>query len=442
MSRACLILPFLLWGLTKTAFASGSVNDQGDLTCHLLKAVLPTNYAQKTIEVPEDWSNPNGPKINIFYYWNEKALHESQRTPVLFFNNGPASSSYGSFLNFRSQGLSDLLPLVFMDQRGTGCSSPYPSEVERIRHYGTRSIVLDAETIRKQLIGLSGKWNVFGHNYGGLIVRRYLEIAPRSVATAVSYGYSGANNPEQLAARYLAQKQALDRFLIRYIDMESYLQKLRAKLDDVKPCFGNQYSQVCGRDIIDLVGFWLIYQENWVPLREELLKLLDSRGDINDNELTIFARSHFNMNPNTSLAHIVLSILELTAEPFDASDLWGTKRAIHLLQSRRVDPLSWLISEARWDMVANSVERAFAAKPIARDPLNHRQIALNLLLPQGPRFLMYAGQRDDINPPNALYADYNRYAPRAQLKIFLQLGHEGAFSPQVWRDAFPEFFAR
>ena len=152
---------------------------------------IPKDWFQGTLTVPEDVSHPEGAKVNIFYYGNINP----DSIPTVFFNGGPGHSSHGSevFLA-KYQRLFDLgkkVSVIFLDQRGTGCSSGYPrgrddATLQRLRLYGTRGIVEDAEALRAKL--WPGKpWIASGQSYGGYIVHRYVMLHPEGLRAAFSH---------------------------------------------------------------------------------------------------------------------------------------------------------------------------------------------------------------------------------------------------------------
>ena len=82
------------------------------------------------------------------------------------------------------------LSMIYLDQRGNGCSDPYPAgpvntqfttmTAQRLALYGSRSIVRDAEALRELLLGPGKSWSAFGQSFGGEIVHRYVEMLPQS----------------------------------------------------------------------------------------------------------------------------------------------------------------------------------------------------------------------------------------------------------------------
>jgi pimeloyl-ACP methyl ester carboxylesterase len=149
----------------------------------------------KSYEVP---NNLNSTPIYIFTYFRIRA---GQR-PIALYNGGPMESSHSMFLYISSlPGLDH--SYVFLDQRGTGCSSPFPYKTpEKVYDYGywgTEGIVFDSERIRSALN--IQKWDIWGQSYGAFIVQRYLEKYPESIRRAGGHGGGFVALPKSHASK-------------------------------------------------------------------------------------------------------------------------------------------------------------------------------------------------------------------------------------------------
>src|SRR5262249_20382769 len=145
---------------------------------------------------------------------------------------------------------------IYIDQRGTGCSDPYPSGVNeetmrRLTHYTSRSIVKDAEAIRVKLLGENGKWRVFGQSYGGSIVHRYIQVAPEHLDAAYSHGFALIDDIHQ---RYLqrlrSQLRVSKEYFRKYPQDESLIRKIRQAIAQDN-CFTDGRLRICGPNVID-----------------------------------------------------------------------------------------------------------------------------------------------------------------------------------------------
>lgn len=98
--------------------------------------------------------------------------------PVIFLHGGPGYSSY-SFAQSAGKRLETNLSMVYLDQRGSGCSErPWWSGA-----YSLPAIVQDIEALREKL----GKEKValIGHSFGGTVALEYAKQYPDRVAKMV-----------------------------------------------------------------------------------------------------------------------------------------------------------------------------------------------------------------------------------------------------------------
>jgi pimeloyl-ACP methyl ester carboxylesterase len=181
-------------------------------TCARFRESLPADFESDLITVPEDWTRPLGKQIQVFYYLRRaKRADGTPAQPVVFFNGGPSFDSHGVSQMLESLEGSTALTFVYIDQRGTGCSDPYPSvktDAARLPFYGSRAIVQDAEAIRSRVFGPFTRWHAFGQSYGGFIVHRYLEIAPQGLSGAFAHGASVMSLPEAWVASRLRSRRS------------------------------------------------------------------------------------------------------------------------------------------------------------------------------------------------------------------------------------------
>ncbi|KAI5950562.1 ILV2 [Candida margitis] len=115
---------------------------------------------------------------------------------LLYLQGGPG---FGCTVPTSYSGITKVLldegyQIVWMDQRGTGGSTPIDyrtlsqnlsttaveDQLEAILQFRADSIVRDAETIRKHLIG-DAKWSTLGQSYGGFCSFTYLSLYPESL---------------------------------------------------------------------------------------------------------------------------------------------------------------------------------------------------------------------------------------------------------------------
>jgi len=168
------------------------------MTTHRIPGLVLTDHE---FQIPLDHARPDGDRITIFARDVVSPDKEHENLPwLLFLQGGPG---FGAPRPENSNGwlkraLKDYRVLL-LDQRGTGLSSPVLSQtlarfespeeqVEYLKYFRADAIVLDAEWIRKQLIGQDGLWSVLGQSYGGFCAVHYLSTAGENLRGVIITG--------------------------------------------------------------------------------------------------------------------------------------------------------------------------------------------------------------------------------------------------------------
>ena len=218
-----------------TAAAAAAAAKAGAESCEAFKATLPKDLIADKIDVPEDYDNPSGPKISVFYFG--KVIPNT--VPILFLNSGPGLDSHNAYKrlsqHLTEMGDQDHYSFIYMDQRGNGCSSYYPQgkemdTLQRLALYGSKQIVLDAESIRKKLIQ-SQTWIVAGEGYGAFVAHRYLNDFPRALKAVFAHGQVLTTDGDtRVKDRLKAQIQVLNNYLVKYPNDSAILTTIHTKL--------------------------------------------------------------------------------------------------------------------------------------------------------------------------------------------------------------------
>ncbi|NNN05076.1 MAG: alpha/beta fold hydrolase [Elusimicrobia bacterium] len=179
-------------GALQKELASGRGPASFSKECREFVASLPADFDYGLLRVPKDWSIPDGERLEIFYYGR---FHVGNKAPVALVNGGPGFPSWGMYKNRLGGDALAGMPFVFFDQRGNGCSSPYPSvsmegATDAAGFYSSASIVRDMEAIRKTIYGESVRWKVFGQSFGSTVVHRYVMLAPEGLDVGYAMGYA------------------------------------------------------------------------------------------------------------------------------------------------------------------------------------------------------------------------------------------------------------
>ncbi|MDD5209929.1 MAG: alpha/beta fold hydrolase [Elusimicrobiales bacterium] len=403
--------------------------------CSAFISQLPAGAIKGYVSVPEDWSDPKGRKINVFYYGSRKAGEE--RPAVVFFNGGPSSDSHGSYETLRSDIRSEKFDFIFIDQRGTGCSDPYPAgtgfeTAGRLANYTSRAIVNDAEEIRKTVLGPDKKWSVFGQSYGGMIVHRYVAVAPKSIEAAYSHGYAVMTDQvEWMKLRILSQSRVAENYFRQYPRDRAALDALRSQIPAGK-CFEDEGSRICGPALLDALRHPLGFQDSWEGMHWWIENLAQD-SVLNDNMLEGFSRFYVTDFTQSKLASSVINRVEINK---GSSDIEECAEAVRRLKKSGDDPDKWPINECR---IIAAVENMALDPVIASvdkiDPLRLEDVRSSLEQNPALRLFLYAGQKDTFVPVETFKEEVSSLGVLVEYKLFGSSGHEGYHTEgQVWED--------
>jgi pimeloyl-ACP methyl ester carboxylesterase len=162
-------------------------------------------------DVPKDYSKPENGTIKIFArsarkhegYPND-AKNNEQLPWMVFLNGGPGGECRPPQAYPFTQTLLDKgYQMLFLDQRGTGLSTPVTASTLQMRGvndvqarylklYRADSIVRDCEAIRQALTAEYAeekkKWSIMGQSFGGFCSITYLSFFPQGLHEAFLFG--------------------------------------------------------------------------------------------------------------------------------------------------------------------------------------------------------------------------------------------------------------
>lgn len=245
--------------------------------CMSILKGLPKKTLRGTVTVPEDWEAPVGssPEIEVAYYYRKASENPQQAPWIAFFNGGPASSSLSSQQIFAANALARKANWVFIDQRGTGCSTAIDAgeAFDNAKLYGPKAIVRDAEAIRTALLGEDRPWRIFGQSFGGTIVSRYLMMRPEGIEAAYVHGFSLADDVTAWTAQRLqGQTRVLEEYFKVYPEDRALLTGLKNRIPP-DYCFQSSPAaalKVCGPGIIDALFIRLGFRDSWSKMHKEI----------------------------------------------------------------------------------------------------------------------------------------------------------------------------
>jgi len=405
--------------------------------CAAFVAALPKGFVSGTVEVPENWNEPKGKKIKVFYY-GRTSVKNKNAAPVVFYNGGPGSDSHSSYELLEDLEQAKDHPFVYIDQRGNGCSDLFPLDLndetlERLTHYGTRNIVLDSEAVRKKLFG-SRKWKAFGQSYGGYIVHRYVTVAPESLAGAYAHGSSLMDDGvEWLKLRIMSQHRVVQDYFAKYPGDKAKIKILRDSLN-ATDCYSDDLSEVCGASVVDASTILLGFQSTWTYLNQWLGAIVPETKVVNKNALQSFVRQFvfgIYLQPNI-FAGNVISKLEMLP---GYSDNEACALVMESLRKDGTDPDNWDINECRLLGGYKTASDVFVKKLKKTDPQPLSELRNTLLDRPDLKMYLYSGQKDVFVPVETFKTESDLVGSLLTYRHFLDSGHEGFYTEQqVWDD--------
>lgn len=383
---------------------------------------LPAGWNTSAVEVPFDWSHPDGEKVTVSYYFKDQSQYAG-KTPIVFFNGGPTMAGY-SAIGLMGEDYKDE-NIVFLDQRGTGCSTPfknYEGDPDVYKNYASDSIVKDAEAIRTKLFG-DGKWKIFGQSYGGLISFRYIELYPASIASAHIHGFGFS--PDGLLVDKREKRIAeITPELLKYKNLGSVIESLSSKEMFRTTCIETRNSlkkQFCGMDLF--TGLFMVtgFKDRWKVVHKNLSLFLELIEANKPTELAAafekFSRTYllrFGSVEQTAALHAI-TFYEMIPGKFFYNACTGSIE-------------NDLISECRFGR--SFLIRTNGVPSFVPKPHDLKRIKKHISEYQVPVFY-YAGHYDTFLPTDVLTWTAKKLGIESSFVIFAKSGHEGFYSEKL-----------
>jgi pimeloyl-ACP methyl ester carboxylesterase len=407
--------------------------------CETFLKSLPEDVIYQWVQVPEDYSRPLGKSIFVFYYAYHLQDHP-QSAPIAFFNGGPGGVSHGlvpRYLAAKPQFKKS--SWVFIDQRGLGCSSPLPAQeftrrgVAHTALYGARSIVYDAEKIRRQLLQ-DRPWRIFGQSWGAFIVFRYLELAPQRILAAFAHGHSimrdGITWTEMRARAF---KRVGDEYFKVHPEDRALIKRAQL-LFPKNYCMSSPEYRICGAALLDDLGWDHLSSKEfggWNRLHQSIQKLITPTGELN----MAFIRERFPEKIASQPRTLLIDVAPGREGPGGFCNTWSCELAIPRMEARGERPMEYEFNECR-NMLA--VERTFdyriIREVVEEDYVSTLKILRNLHhYPKIP-FYLYSGALDTFGPQET-FQEFVRLAGKRIRYRAYGSGHGGYFEEsQTWAD--------
>ena len=459
MKRVSLILVLALFSCSKNKDSPPLTSSTATLrqttsadACAAFIHGLPHDVVRDYVDVPENPKNPDGPRLKIFYYGRILLGRE----PVLFINGGPGEDSRGDYRLLKSNAVDPIwntASVLFFDQRGNGCSSPYPQGnsdevLARLRFYGSSGIVADAEAIRRQLFP-GQKWRVIGQSYGGWVAHRYAIQAPEGLTVVASQANVIDADPlERVTNRIYSQNRVLEEYFKTYPDDRAALTALHAALTPDK-CFPNATAlpRRCGLGALNELTGRFPFVPRWTWIHDQI-NLMVKNGVVDDRSVLDFLKATSFSIPNDpenqkSWAKIVINFYDRNVPEFDRP----TCEAIYArLRARGENPENYLLHECMGTMqfpTPNSLRGRDArlaglSAAYGTDHLTIEMLKSSLTANANLKFYLYSGQLDTAVPVENFTAEVAALGNLLTYRNFLKSGHDGYYTEhQIALDVLP-----
>ena len=404
--------------------------------CARFVARLPVGTTRDYIDVPEDWSHPRGRRLRVFYYGRF-----SGQVPIAIFNGGPSASSHELYDMLQSTDGARSAPLLFIDQRGTGCSAPYPAtddlaSLSRIERYGSRAIVEDAEAIRRRLLGFDGRWKVVGASFGGLIVQRYVALHPEHLLRAASHGWSVADEPGRwMRQRLESQARVLEAYLKVYPGDDERLKALAARIPDDRCWRAADAVQLCGRGVLGGMNMTDLGKRNrWDRMHSTITALSESTlgaGGVLDRFVQLAVSPLY---VSSYLVRAALTRLEMMPGSTSPD---ACRVAVESLRRAGSNPEAMAVNECRLylEAIHDPAGAALLSRLRIIDPLRSQDIRRGLERNRSLQLFLYASTFDSVVPVETFNDEVAALGDRITYRVLPHSGHEGLRNePQIWLD--------
>ncbi|HWU44036.1 MAG TPA: alpha/beta fold hydrolase [Bdellovibrio sp.] len=402
---------------------------------------LPSDYIHGFLKVPENKEDPQSPLISVFYYGK---LVDGQ-TPIVFFNGGPGEDSHGDFRTlYQAQKTVpswNFISFIYIDQRGNGCSSFYPqgsdpATLARLRNYGSRGIVNDAEAVRVKLIG-DKPWKAFGQSYGAFVAHRYATLYPKNLVSAHSHGGVITSSAfDRLKGRIGSQNRVLAMYFADYPSDEVSLLALNQYVNG--KCFTDQTSKrkTCGLTVIASMTKFLGFTDQWLKIHK-WLQVMAPEGVADDKGIlqylqTLYFPQTSDPNNDKSVANTVIDFVDRNVLSLSKENCMKVYTALkaegadlqHALLNECLLPLSR--ADGPPSVLSQQVQT------LAPDLLTLADFQSSLASSKLP-FYLYSGQKDVYVPIEDFAEELSVVKDLVIYKNFLSTGHDGFWTePLVW----------
>jgi len=404
---------------------------------------LPSDFIHDFIEVPEDITKPDGIKIKVFYYG--KVSNES--TPIAFFNGGPTQDGHPDYrVMFRDQQLTEQwkkLNFIYIDQRGNGCSDPYPQGIStdilnRLLNYGSRGISNDAELIRKKLIG-DKPWKIMGQSFGAFIVHRYTALYAHSLVSVTAHAGVITNGPMlRLSGRIGSQNRVLESYLSHFPEDREVLVILHNELPKLTFTDAATNQKVSGirllLPLMDIIGF----TDHWNDLHK-WFQLMVTDGHVDQVGFAQYLKTYYftAAAPAWNNKSVAGKVINFTDRNIAWTNKENCKTIFNDLANKGEDPYHWLLNECMIQVNLNGQIKSnleIEVEKLPKDILSIEEFKSALLSNPVP-FYLYSADNDPYVPKDLFVDELNVVGNLVLYHNFEGTGHDGFHTESlVWKN--------
>ncbi len=410
--------------------------------CRSFLKKLPAEYFRGWVSVPENYQDPQSRKIRVFYYGIQAP---GFRNPIVFFNGGPGYANHDRTLVglAKDRQRADAYSFLYIDQRGNGCSDPYPhgadrESILRLRFYGSSGIVHDAEAVRRKLLG-EQKWKIFGQSYGAFVVHRYVTLFPQSIDKAYAHANAISTNPfTRLLERISSQARVWQIYLQRYPEDKIKFERLR-DLAEAGTCLDLPNGRrSCGyANIENLFLSSLGFSDFWLQMHSDL------RAIVPDNAVNLKTWAElvsvYAEPPTTDSYDNGMAVIAF----YDRNILGNTEencRKVYAELERRGAGEHKLLFNECQDAIQKHTQstRSQRLRALIGEEKNLLTLAdfragLEKLAPDS--FYLYSGELDTFVPKETVAAEAEAMGNLLRYTHFQNSGHEGFYTEdQIFDD--------
>lgn len=414
-------------------------------SCEEFITKLPVDTKYDWISVPEDRNLVSSSKnLFIFYYYKDFSSFPKNSLPTLFLNGGPGSTSRWSYKVLSKTKEFNQIPFIFMDQRGTGCSSPFPylentqTGLYLASLYGTREIVEDAESIRERLLG-NLKWNIFGHSFGGLVAYRYIILHADHLQSSFIHGSSlMTDGTEWVKRRMLAQRRIGKEYLKIYPDDSKIISKAKSLLKE-DTCSTNVgldpitkkevfVDETCGNNLIEseLTGT-LSFPSEWADLHDSIQQILDPKtGELSSTFFTSLTQK--NILSSQQVGRIYNMFISNTQDFAGGLGLPDSCRAAYNeVEKSGIDMKEWFLNECYGELTWKFAAEKELANEVGKDLITIDALENSILQNPKMKLHLYSSELDGMVPVETYDELLKRLSSKIAYKHFMRTGHDGFY---------------